>query len=160
MKASELANAMSAAYEALQQAEQGSRGGALVVKWLCHKDVELQCGGIARESADFLATRQPRHLIKATRRLTLHKQARLLRDIFGNPFRPVAVESSWLAWNDGTVVKMAQGIYDDGAFDRLPVLADALEDAGCHNTDIHDHCRRPGQHVRGCWVVDLLLGKG
>jgi hypothetical protein len=71
----------------------------------------------------------------------------------------VAVGPSWLAWNDGTVVKLAQGIYDDRAFDRLPVLADALEEAGCDDADILDHCRRPGEHVRGCWVVDLLLGK-
>src|SRR5205823_5328709 len=90
--ASELAEALSAAYEALQESEQGSRGSALVVKWLCHKDVELQCEGIARESADFMASRQPRHLIKATRRLALLKRARILRDIFGNPFRTVTAD--------------------------------------------------------------------
>jgi hypothetical protein len=83
----------------------------------------------------------------------------LLRDVFGNPFRPATVDPSWLAWNDGTVIKMAQAIYDDRAFDRLPILADALEDAGCTNEDILTHCRQPGEHVRGCWVVDLLLGK-
>jgi len=86
-------------------------------------------------------------------------QAALIHDIFGNPFRPVAVETSWLAWNAGTVVKLAQAIYDDRAFDRLPILADALEDAGCTNADILEHCRGGGEHVRGCWVVDLLLGK-
>ena len=57
------------------------------------------------------------------------------------------------------VCKLAQGVYDDRAFDRLPVVGDALEDAGCDNADILDHCRQPGQHVRGCWVVDMLLGK-
>jgi hypothetical protein len=57
------------------------------------------------------------------------------------------------------VARLARGIYDDRAFDRLPILADALEDAGCHDTAILDHCRQPGPHVRGCWVVDLLLGK-
>src|SRR5262249_10331585 len=57
-------------------------------------------------------------------------QAALSRDIFGNPFRPVAIELVWLAWNDGTIPKIAQAIYDDRAFDRLPVLADALEEAG------------------------------
>jgi hypothetical protein len=86
-------------------------------------------------------------------------QADLLRDIFNNPFRPAWIDPVWLVWNDGTVVKIAQGIYDERAFDRLPVLADALEDAGCHDTAILNHCRRPGQHVRGCWVVDLLTGR-
>jgi hypothetical protein len=57
------------------------------------------------------------------------------------------------------VVRLAQSIYDDRAFDRLPVLADALEEPGCTNAEILAHCRLPGEHVRGCWVVDLLLGK-
>jgi hypothetical protein len=86
-------------------------------------------------------------------------QADMIRDIFGNPFRPVTVDPTWIAWNDSTVVKLAQGIYDDRAFERLPVLADALEEAGCHNADILAHCRGPSEHVRGCWAVDLLLGK-
>jgi hypothetical protein len=56
------------------------------------------------------------------------------------------------------VVALARGIYDDRAFDRLAILADALQDAGCDNADVLGHCRGPGPHVRGCWVVDLLLG--
>jgi hypothetical protein len=83
-------------------------------------------------------------------------QCHLLRDIFGSPFRPVAPAP---AWNDDAVRKMAQATYDGRAFDRLPLLADALEDAGCTSADILAHCRGPGPHVRGCWVVDLLLGK-
>jgi hypothetical protein len=86
-------------------------------------------------------------------------QAGLLRDIIGNPFRPVTLVRSWLAWNENTVLRMAQSIYDDRAFDTMPVLGDALEDAGCQNAAILSHCRQPGQHVRGCWVVDLLLEK-
>ena len=85
--------------------------------------------------------------------------AALLRELIGNPFRPSYISPSWLAWNDGAVCKMAQAIYDARAFDRLPLLADALEDAGCTDADILSHCRTPGEHVRGCWVVDLLLGK-
>ena len=84
--------------------------------------------------------------------------AALLRDLF-NPFRPAPVENSLLVWNDATIPKMAQSIYDARAFDRLPLLADALEEAGCADADILSHCRTPGEHVRGCWVVDLLLGK-
>jgi hypothetical protein len=86
-------------------------------------------------------------------------QSRLIRDIFDNPFHPVTLNSAWLAWNGGTVVKMAQAIYDDRGFDRLPVLADALEEAGCTNAVIPSHCRSQGPHVRGCWVIDLILGK-
>jgi hypothetical protein len=67
--------------------------------------------------------------------------------------------SSILAWNDGTVKKMAKVIYREHDFDRLPLLADALEDAGCTNADMLAHCRQPGPHVRGCWAVDLVLGK-
>jgi hypothetical protein len=83
----------------------------------------------------------------------------LLRDVFGNPFRRVTVDPVWLTWNDGTVVKLAEGIYGDRGFDRLPVLADALEEAGCQDADILGHCRRAGPHVRGCWIVDLLTGR-
>lgn len=136
------------------------------------------------------------------------KRTALVRDIFGNPFRPVASlrqhrvsfqgqtdlsYPSWLTWNDGLVRKLAQTIYDERAFERIPILADALEEAGCTNEDILRHCRgykrcvqcpenredgcpycpdgwvedwwlrtpspTPPLHVRGCWVVDLLLGK-
>ncbi len=80
----------------------------------------------------------------------------VFRDIFGNPFRPVTVDPVWLT---STAVAIAQGIYDDRAFDRLPILADALQDAGCENADILSHCRSDGPHVRGCWVVDLVLEK-
>ena len=80
----------------------------------------------------------------------------LVRCIFGNPFRPVAFDPSWLT---STVRALAEGIYEDRAFDRMPILADALQDAGCDNADILDHCRGDGPHVRGCWVVDLVLGK-
>ena len=83
-----------------------------------------------------------------------------LHDIFGlRPFRPVTIPPSSLVWNDGMAVKLAQGIYDDRAFDRLPVLADALEEAGCTERSILDHLRGPGPHVRGCHVVDLILAK-
>jgi hypothetical protein len=84
-------------------------------------------------------------------------QAALLRDIVGNPFLPVALDP---AWHTHQVVTLARAIYDERAFDRLPVLADALEEAGCIDPGILAHCRGPGPHVRGCWPVDLLLGEG
>ncbi len=97
---------------------------------------------------------------RVARRAERAAQADLLRDIFGTlPFRGIIFDPSLLAWNDGVVVKLAHGIYNDRAFDRLPVLADALEDAGCDNAELLNHCRRPGEHGRGCWAVDLILGK-
>jgi hypothetical protein len=86
-------------------------------------------------------------------------QCDLLRDIFGIPWRPVSVDPSWLVCQDGAVRRLAQSIYDERVFDRLPILADALEDAGCDSADLLAHCRGPGPHVRGCWVIDALLGK-
>lgn len=80
----------------------------------------------------------------------------LVRDIFGNPFRPVCVDPTWLTL---TVVRLAEHIYQERAFDQMPILADALEDADCDNADILNHCRQSGEHVRGCWLLDLLLGK-
>ncbi|QEL15886.1 hypothetical protein [Limnoglobus roseus] len=81
----------------------------------------------------------------------------LFRDIFGNPFRPVTFSPSWLT---PTTVAIAEAIYADRAFDRVPILADALQDAGCEEEAILAHCRGDGVHVRGCWVVDGVLGKG
>jgi len=85
------------------------------------------------------------------------RQANLLRDVFGNPFHPVTVDRSILAWNDGTVPRLAESIYQERAFERLSILADALEEAGCTDATILSHCREPGEHIRGCWVVDLVL---
>lgn len=83
----------------------------------------------------------------------------IFREIIGNPFCPLVVDPSWLTWNDGTVVALAQKIYAERDFDCLPILADSLEDAGCTSEGILNHCRQQEGHVRGCWVVDLLLGK-
>jgi len=85
-------------------------------------------------------------------------QCDLIRDIVGNPYRvsPAVSSSCWRA-NGGTANTLAQTIYEERAFDRLPILADALEDAGCDNGDLLDHLRQPAQHVLGCWA--LVLGK-
>jgi hypothetical protein len=84
----------------------------------------------------------------------------VLRCIFGSPFRPApALDPAWLAWNDGTVAKLAAAIYDARRFADLPILADALEEAGCADAAILAHCRGGGEHVRGCWAVDLLTGR-
>jgi hypothetical protein len=99
----------------------------------------------------------------ATAAIEIHAQTNLLRDIFGNPFRPVSLNPTW---QTPTVGSLAHAAYDNRTLpagtlepNRLAVLADALEEAGCDNADTLNHLRQPGDHVRGCWAVDLLLGK-
>jgi hypothetical protein len=88
------------------------------------------------------------------------QQVGLLRDIFSNPFHPLPVlESAWRMGNDGAAVRLAHTIYDHRRFEDMPVLGDALEDAGCQDAAILDHCRQAGDHLRGCWLLDLLRGK-
>jgi hypothetical protein len=87
-------------------------------------------------------------------------QCALVREVFGNPFRPAPVDPSWLARNDGAAVKLARAIHDEHLFGDLPVLADALEEAGCRDEAVLAHCRQPGGHVPGCRVVDAVLGRG
>ncbi len=85
------------------------------------------------------------------------QQASLFRDIVGNPYRSITRDPAWLT---STVVSLAQQLYTTQDFSPMPILADALQDAGCENEDVLSHCRDEGLvHVRGCWVVDLLLGK-
>jgi hypothetical protein len=91
------------------------------------------------------------------------QQVWLLRDLFGNPFRSVSLAPAWMT---PPVRNLAQAAYENrllpsGLLDntRLAVLADMLEETGCDNQDILSHLRGPGEHVRGCWVVDRLLGK-
>ncbi|HKB41479.1 MAG TPA: hypothetical protein VKD72_33945 [Gemmataceae bacterium] len=119
-----------------------------VAYYACHAKVQAASPVGADRSAGGIATRDEA------------ERAALVRDIFGLlPFRPVTIPQSSLVWNDGTVVTLAKAIYQDRAIDCLPILADALEEAGCDNADILAHCRQPREHGRGCWVVDLLLGK-
>jgi hypothetical protein len=87
-------------------------------------------------------------------------QADLLRCIFGlRPFRPPRIDTSWLAWGSGAAVRIARAIYEQHSWSDMPILADALSEAGCGCEDILSHCRGPGPHARGCHVVDALLGK-
>lgn len=88
--------------------------------------------------------------------ITHQRTIRLFNDIFGNPFRPITFDPRW---RSSAVFDLSESIYEERAFDRIPILADALMDAGCANDDIIQHCRGPGPHVKGCWVVDLILGK-
>jgi hypothetical protein len=105
--------------------------------------------GAARSTAGYAAT----HLLTDEPA----RQCEILRDIFGNPFRPVAFDP---AWRTSTAVALAKGMYESRDFSAMPILADALQDAGCDNDTVLSHCRDAnGVHVRGCWAVDLILGK-
>jgi hypothetical protein len=87
-------------------------------------------------------------------------RAGFIREIFGNPFHPSSpLREGVLAWNDATVLRLAEGIYQEKAFERLPILADALVDAGCEQEEVIGHCREERPHMRGCWGVDLILGR-
>jgi len=87
------------------------------------------------------------------------EEAELLRHTLGNPFHPVAVDPCWLTWHRGTVPRLARSIYQERRFDEMPILADALEEAGCEEVTLLDHCRQPCDHPRGCWLLELLLGR-
>ena len=105
--------------------------------------------------------------ISANRETENLAQCALLRDIFGNPFRQSPnLSPAVYSWDDGTVRHIAEVIYEERRLPertldntRLAILANALVEAGCTNADILTHCRQPGDHVRGCWVVDAILGK-
>jgi hypothetical protein len=87
-------------------------------------------------------------------------QAVILRDVVGNPFHPARpIDLAWFASNGGAASNIARTIYDERFYDRLPLLADALEDAGCTDAELLGHIRGPGPHFRGCWALDLLLEK-
>jgi hypothetical protein len=86
-------------------------------------------------------------------------QATAVRDLF-NPFGPVALDPACLTWDTGTVPAIARRIYAEREFHGLPILADALTEAGCTDSALLDHYRGPGPHVLGCWGVDLVLDKG
>src|SRR5262249_48120529 len=94
--------------------------------------------------------------------LTSHRWPTLsgiLRELFSSPFRRIEIIPAWLRYRDNVVVRMASTIYDERRFSDLPMLADALEDAGCDNADLLAHLRGLEPHVRGCWALDALLGK-
>jgi len=125
----------------IQAARQTAGVSASAVAWAAIENAEYQ--DIDRLENDALKGEQK-------------KQVSLLLDIFGNPFRPVTLDP---AWKTPKVLALAQSVYAKPAFERLPILADNLEEAGCSDTQVLAHCRQLGAHVRGCWVVDSILDK-
>jgi hypothetical protein len=142
-----------------EQLEEAGKRAGWAAAWAAHGDAAEAAAWAAsrREEAGWTSITAERAAFAETQDATKRQfQSDLLRDIFGNTFRPVALDPSW---RKPSVVKLARTIYEERAFDRLPKLADALAKAGCDNAEVLAHCREPGEHVRGCWVVDLILGK-
>jgi hypothetical protein len=124
------------------------------------EDQAIAACGSASEDAEAAAWEAVNYAWDGDLAAAERQHTALLRDIFGPvPFRPPPpLVPSVLAWNDGCVEKLARSIYDGRRFDDMPILADALEEAGCGDLDILGHCRAPGPHARGCWPLDLILG--
>jgi hypothetical protein len=103
-----------------------------------------------------VAARQVREIARLVDHEDLNQpQCDLLRDLFGDPSRPLPYDPGW---SSPRVAELARSIYEARDFDAMPMLGDALEDAGCDGPEVLDHCRRPGNHARGCWVVDCAMG--
>ncbi len=148
------------AYEPVEVVEQ-TKGEARDGPGGCHAWASAAAGDAAASQS--LRSRGKRKVPKAlavreaASREESAAQARLVRDLVANPFRPATLHPSWLT---PTVTGLARAIYEEQDFGRMPILADALEEADCNNQDLRSHCRGPGPHVRGCWVVDALTGRG
>jgi hypothetical protein len=149
-----------AAVEAAEQFADGLAGADAL------RAARLACRGAGAAAAWYAAATRPAvaarnaalsALAGADPRAERAAQAGLLRCVLGNPFRPVTVGLTWLT---PAVVALARHVYESGDFTPMATLADALQDAGCDNDEVLDHCCNPGPHARGCWVVDLVLGKG
>jgi hypothetical protein len=99
----------------------------------------------------------PGALAGAERAATHAADGELVRELFGNPFAPVALDLAWLAWGGGAVVQVARAFYEERRWAEWCVLGDALEEAGCTDPAVLEHCRSGQRHVRGCWLVDRIL---
>jgi hypothetical protein len=147
-----------------QQAQAGAAFAALHTNSFAEQAADY-CGANAGSAVFHAATAEGAPSAARSRDAERAAQSRLLRDIFGNPFRTLpAIAPAWLAWNDGTVVNLARAVYAERSLpegtlegDRLAILADALEEAGCADEEILRHLRSPGPHVRGCFVLDAVL---
>jgi hypothetical protein len=126
----------------------GAASGAAFIAALCAAPWVFEPSGAVQHHGDAAARARARR-----------QQCELLREVLGNPFRQVAVLPEWLEWNQRIVERLALHIYREGCFEEMPVLGDALEEAGCRDEAILAHCREGRAHVRGCWVLDLALGR-
>jgi hypothetical protein len=136
----------------------GPRQSGQQGRWLAWRVAQPDCfpTAVSRAMIDLLGHMAAPGKKSAARKTESRRQCASIWDIFGNPFRPVSFDP---AWRTETAVALARQMYESRDFSAMPILADALQDAGCDSDDILLHCRGPGPHARGCWVVDLVLGK-
>ena len=140
--------ALRAAHRAASYDAYAAASGAAFIAALCPAPWAFDPSGAVVHHGDPMAKAHARRL-----------QCDLLREIVGNPFRPLGVRPEWLSWNRQTVLRLAEYIYEECCFDELPVLGDALEEAGCRDDALLGHCHLSLPHARGCWALDALLGK-
>ncbi len=134
------------------RAARTNRGGPGNARfWITRTSAAAAAGGALWSPLD-----APHFYDPVARHFRFPKALALLRDVFGNPFRPATFSTEW---RSSTTVALAAQMYESRDFSAMPILADALQDAGCDDADVLNHCRKPSVHVRGCWVVDLVLGK-
>lgn len=151
------------------QMPEGAERTALHARWVALSFADSVCS--SPQKAAYMANSYDKEIPNLTKPPRGHRQpthwelvcackrahCQFLRDIFGNPFRPITFSPEW---RTDTAFTLARQMYDAREFSAMPILADALQDAGCDSDDILNHCRDVNQvHVRGCWVVDLVLGK-
>ena len=148
-------------------AQDGSKGSRTLADWQRADPAGWTAWCAARESMGSAAV-DTAHMASCAATMgmggasdgaTRAELADLLRDVVGDPFRPVSFDPAWARAGDGTAARLALACYEERDFTRLPILADALEEAGCADPAVLGHCRGPGPHVRGCWVIDLVLGR-
>jgi hypothetical protein len=137
-----------AAARAASLDDYSAASGTAFIAGLCAAPWQLGEGGAVLHHGD----REKKERARAL-------QCWLLRDIVGNPFRPAFLRPEWLGRNDAAARRLARDIDEEGRYADVPVLGDALEEAGCDAAGVLEHCRGEGPHVRGCWVVDLVLGR-
>jgi hypothetical protein len=142
--------ARESALEAVRWAEANTPGKALHAARAASATTLSECAQAAKGAA--------RHTVLAAGEESPPIVSGVLRDVFGNPFRPVVFELSWLG-RDGGIKLMARKLYDERRFEDLPRLGDALAAEGCRDAAVLEHCRQTALHFRGCWVLDLLTGR-
>jgi hypothetical protein len=149
--------------------ELGDAGASISTDWTAAAVCEAggvegasECAYEVMVSAPHQATYPPgsdktvRAFFSASEAWERQAQVCLIRCIFGNPFRPLTVAPTW---RTADVLRLAETIYAERAFDRLPILADALEEVGCNDAQLLGHLRGPGPHYRGCFALDAVLAK-
>ncbi len=143
-------------FVSMEQLEQASRQHAIAHELIVQTAIRDNAYRLSTLAGHAVYPGNKVRVIDGWNKASRQAVATALRDVCRTYFLWIKMNP---AWRTSTTIGIAQGIYDDRAFDRMPILADALQDAGCENAEILTHCRGEGPHVHGCWVVDLVLGK-